>query len=427
MMRIALPYGSGRLEAEVPDHAVVLTPRPVDGLPDERSAVLGALRNPIGSRPLVDFLSPTARVAVVTSDITRPMPNDRVLPWLLEEIAAAGVPDDHVVLVNGTGTHRPNTPEELKHMYGPEIVARYRIVNHNAFDDSSLVYLGRVPTGAEVYLNREVVAADVKIITGFIEPHFFAGFSGGAKGLFPGVAGIQSIMHFHNAEMIGHPRATWGVLEGNPLQEEARAVWELVRPDFLLNVTLNAARQITGVFAGGMPHAFEAGCRFEREVAMTPVPAPFDVVVTTNNGYPLDQNLYQAVKGMSAAAEIVRPGGTIVAVAECRDGVPDHGRFKEILKLRRTPRELLDLIYQPDFHMFDQWEAQKLATVLLKARVILVSSLDDQVVRDALLEPAPSVEVALARALADHGPQARIAVLPEGPMTIPYVARSVPV
>jgi nickel-dependent lactate racemase len=423
-MDVLLPYGTGRIVASVPDSATVLEPRYRPGLPDEWRALEAAMRNPRGTPPLAQIVRPSDRVAIVTADITRPMPNDRVLPPLLALLAEAGVPDDHIVLVNGTGTHRANTPDELRRMYGQDVVHRYRIVNHDAYDDEALVTVGRTAEGVPIELNRAVVEADRRIVTGFIEPHFFAGFSGGAKGLFPAVAGIRSIMAFHDAHMIGHPRATWGVLDGNPLQAMARAAWELVRPDFLLNVTLNRERAITGVFAGSLDEAFPAGVAEARAAAMTPVPEPFDIVLTTNNGYPLDQNLYQAVKGMAAAAEIVKPGGIIIAVAECRDGLPSHGKFAEILRLRDTPEALLALIESPGFHMFDQWEAQKLAMVRVKADVILVSSLPADTVRAALLEPAPDVATALRLAFSRRGAEARLAVLPEGPVTIPYLAAS---
>ncbi|MBE3556064.1 MAG: nickel-dependent lactate racemase [Firmicutes bacterium] len=424
-MQVHLAYGEERIEADLPDQAVVLRPQPVAGLADEHAAFLKALENPIGSAPLSARAYSGMRVAIVTADITRPMPSDRILPWLLEVLHGAGVGYKDVVLINGTGSHRGNTEEEFKKMYGPDIVARYRIINHDAYDKQTLCYLGKVETGAEVWLNKAFVEADFRIVTGFVEPHFFAGFSGGAKGIFPGIAGIDSIMHFHNAAMIGHPKATWGVLEGNPLQEEARAVWNLVQPEFLVNVTLNTNRQLTGIFCGTMPEAFEAGAAFEKKMAMVPVDEPFDVVVTTNSGYPLDQNLYQTVKGMSAAAEIVRPGGTILCVSECREGFPDHGRFKELLQMQTIPKALLAMIESPGFHAFDQWEAQKLATILLKARVLLYSSMPDETVRAAMLTPVAHIQRCVDDLLRQYGPKARIAVLPDGPLTIPYLRPSV--
>jgi nickel-dependent lactate racemase len=239
----------------------------------------------------------------------------------------------------------------------------------------------------------------------------------------PALAAIDSIMHFHNAEMIGHPRATWGVLDGNPIQGEAREAVALVpgRPPFILNVTLDKTRAITGVFSGHVVEAHLAGARFCRETAMRRVPAPFDVVVTTNGGYPLDQNLYQAVKGMSAAAQIVRDGGAIVAASECSDGLPAHGNFRRILHMRGSPAELLDLITGPGFLMYDQWEVQAQALIQKRAHVYLKSLLPRDEVTGAHLTPIDDVSEQVRALVERAGPAARVAVLPQGPFTIPYV------
>jgi nickel-dependent lactate racemase len=326
------------------------------------------------------------------------------------------------VILNGTGSHRANTREELTQMLGAEIVESVRVVNHDGFDDATLRCLGQTSYGGEIWINEEYLDADVRIVTGFIEPHFFAGFSGGPKGVVPALAGIQTIMHLHNAAMIGHPGSTWGRLAGNPVQGEIREAVALAPPEFMVNVALNNRRQITAVWAGHYITAHEAGCRFVAEHATRPVEAPFDIVITTNSGYPLDQNLYQAVKGMSAAARIVRPGGAIVAAAECSDGIPDHGNFKQLLQMRPTPDELLAVIEAPGFALYDQWEAQTQALVQRKAQVYLYSSLDPDTVRRAMLTPISNIEAALGELLQRFGPNARMAVLPEGPQTVPYVA-----
>jgi nickel-dependent lactate racemase len=335
------------------------------------------------------------------------------------------VPREQFVIVNGTGSHRANTREELIQMLGAEVVESVRIVNHNAFDDATLTHLGRTSYGGEIWVNNDYLRADVRIATGFIEPHFFAGFSGGPKGIVPGVVGIKTIMHLHNAQMIGDPRSTWARLEGNPVQGEIREAVALAPPHFMVNVALNPRGQITALWAGHYIEAHEVGCRFVVEHATRPVEEPFDIVITTNSGYPLDQNLYQAVKGMSAAARIVRPGGAIIAAAECCDGLPDHGNFKQLLQMRRTPHELLEMIEAPGFELYDQWEAQTQAIVQRKAEVYLYSSLDPQTVRDAMLTPIASVEAALAALLNRYGPDARVAVLPEGPQTVPYVLEAI--
>jgi nickel-dependent lactate racemase len=267
------------------------------------------------------------------------------------------------------------------------------------------------------------VQADRRIVLGFIEPHFMAGFSGGYKGIFPAVADIASIMRYHDAKTIGDPRSTWGLLEGNPTQALIRHNGSLVPLDFCVNVTLNRRRRITRFFCGHPIEAHEAGCAFSKLTAMAPCERPFPIVVTTNSGYPLDQNLYQTVKGLSAAAQIVAEGGYIATAARCEDGFPEHGNFKALLFDHPSPRAVLDAIETPGFSRFDQWEAQLLAIIRLKARVGLLSELPEEDVRRAHLEPITDIAAAVRRELYRVGGDARIAVLPEGPMTIPYVAR----
>ena len=230
-MNVSLAYGRGRLAVEVPDQAVVIAPAELPGLPDERAAFESAVRAPIGAAPLRDVAGPADSVAIVIADITRPSPSERLVPWIMAELAR--VPRENFVIVNGTGSHRANTRDELIQMLGAEVVESVRIVNHNAFDDSTLTRLGRTSYGGEIWLNADYLRADVRIVTGFIEPHFFAGFSGGPKGVVPGVAGIKTIMHLHNAQMIGHPRSTWALLEGNPVQGEIREAVAMAPPQFM--------------------------------------------------------------------------------------------------------------------------------------------------------------------------------------------------
>jgi nickel-dependent lactate racemase len=420
-MRVDLAYGRGRLAVDVPEHAVVIRPEELPGVSDERAAFTQAVRDPIASRPLRELATPGNTVAIVIADITRPSPSERLVPWIMAELAH--VPRENFVIINGTGSHRANTREELVRMLGADVVETVRIVNHNAFDDATLTHLGRTSYGGEVWINNEYLQADVRIVTGFIEPHFFAGFSGGPKGVVPGVAGIETIMHLHNARMIGDPNSTWAQLKGNPVQGEIREAVAMAPPQFMVNVAVNASRQITAVWAGDYIAAHEVGCRFVAEHATRPVHEPFDVVITTNSGYPLDQNLYQTVKGMSAAARIVRPGGAIIAVSECSDGLPEHGNYKDLLRMRATPGELLAMIEAPDFARYDQWQAQSQALVQRQAEVLLYSSLAPEVVRDAMLTPIDAIEPALHSLLARYGAGARVAVLPEGSQTVPFLVR----
>jgi lactate racemase len=379
------------------------------------------VRQPIGAPPLRDLVVARDRVAVVIPDITRPMPSDRLLPWLFAELSH--VPARNVVIVNGTGSHRPNTPPELERMVGRAVASTYRVVNHAAQDPTELRAAGTTRDGRPVLLNQAYVDADKRIVVGFIEPHFMAGFSGGYKGIFPALADIESITHYHRAAVIADPRSTWGVLDGNPTQAQIRENGTLVPLHFCINVTLNRDRNITGFYCGDAIEAHERGCAGAKETAMVACERAYPIVVTTNGGYPLDQNLYQTVKGMSAAAQIVRDGGFILTAARCNDGFPGHGNFRKLLVEHRTPQAILDTVLAPGFSMFDQWEAQMLAMILVRARAGLYSEIPADELRQAHVEPVADVGARLDEELERVGKDAPVAVLPEGPMTIPYLRR----
>jgi len=421
-MRIRLAYGKTGLEVELPDkNTTLVQPQYIPGLPDEDAALTQALRQPIGSKPVRELVSRFDSVAVVFSDLTRPQPRIPMLKALLAELSH--VPSRQVTLINGLGTHRENTQPELEEMLGREMVSRYRIVQHNAFNEDGLADMGMTSFGNPLLVNREYAEADVKILTGFIEPHLFAGYSGGPKAVLPGITGITTTMANHNYQMIASPNATWGITAGNPLWQEMleAALW--TKPDFLFNVTLNREQRITGVFAGDMLQAHAAGTRHVRETAMAPVKQLFDIVITTNSGYPLDLNLYQGVKGISAAAQVVKPGGAIILAAECWDGIPEHGEFGALLKMASSPQRLLEIMSQPGFSRQDQWQAQVLAQVLLKADVYVKNSyLNHDQLRGAMVQPCDSIEKTVAALMERFGEAATICVMPEGPMTIPYLS-----
>ena len=422
-MRVELAYGRDGLSVTLPGDApiTVVEPQYVPGLTDERGAIEAALADPLGSPPLRALVGPGETVAVVFSDLTRPMPNDRVLPPLLAALTGAGVPDDRIVLINALGTHRPQTDEELVSMLGVELIDRFRIVQHDAWDEDQLVGVARNRAGRIVRVNRAYMEASVRILTGFVEPHFFAGFSGGPKAVLPGIADIDAILDNHGAQLLSHPNATWAKTNGNPLWEEICDVASATQPTFLLNVALNCDRALTGVFAGALGPAHRAAVAFVGERAMQPVSAAFDLVIASNSGYPLDLNLYQAVKGMSAAAQIVKPGGDIIVVAECWDGLPDHGEYGRMLREADSVEDLLATIFTPGFRCHDQWEAQIQAQIQQKARVhVYADGLTDAALRDAMVEPCHSIEETVV-ALRTENPALSIAVLPEGPQTVPYV------
>lgn len=420
-MNVRLAYGQGHLELPFPDdRTTVITPTHRPGLADEKRAVLQALRTPIGSVPLLQRIQPTDKICILFTDITRATPNDRILPWLLEHLD--GHPRENILLLNQLGTHRPNTQAELERMLTPEVVRNYRVVNHEPENEQALVQLGVTHDGTPALINRHAVEADVRIVTGFIEPHFFAGFSGGPKGIMPGVAGLRTVMSNHGYRNIGDPRATFGITVGNPLWEELRDIALRAGPSFVLNVTLNEERQITNVFAGELLAAHQTGIEYVRSSAMQKVKAPFDVVVTTNSGYPLDMNLYQGVKGMSAGARILEDQGTLILAAECREGVPAGSPLDHLLRSGSSAEEILAMLATPGFVRPEQWQAQIQALIQRRARVLVHSSLPDEVVRACHLTPCHDIAAAVAEELARRGPQARVAVLPQGPLTIPYLA-----
>jgi nickel-dependent lactate racemase len=309
-------------------------------------------------------------------------------------------------------------------MIGREFARGCRVVCHDARDNASLIDVGDTSTGVRILLNREWVQSEFKITTGFVEPHFFAGFSGGPKMVAPGLAGLETVMTLHNAARIGHPKATWGITQGNPVHDDVREIARMTGVDFALDVTLNRDQQITAAFAGDLLQEHAAACQSARQHAMRAVEQPFDVVVTTNSGYPLDQNLYQAVKGMSAAAKIVKNGGTIICAAECRDGIPNHGAYGEILSSKPSPRDLLDMIMTPGYSRPDQWQVQIQALVQLKARVLVKADrLSDDQLRAAHFEPISDVSSAVEQTLGSlKSANASVCVLPHGPQTIPYLA-----
>jgi nickel-dependent lactate racemase len=383
-------------------------------------ALQSALGSSLMGLPLQKKVSPLDTVAIVFSDITRPMPNNRVLPILLAEIESAGVPDENICLINALGTHRAQSQQELLEMLGADIVRRYKIVQHDAWSPD-LVPVTENSSGRTVRINRHYMEASVRILTGFVEPHFFAGFSGGPKAVFPGIADIESIMDNHSARMLSHPDATWAMTAGNPLWEEILTIAEATNPTFVLNVTLNKDKLITGVFAGEMLEVHKSAAAFVREKAMQPVSEPFDIVITSNSGYPLDLNLYQAVKGMSAAAQIVRQGGDIIIAAECWDGLPSHGEYARLLREAQTVEDLLQTITAPGFRSHDQWQAQIQAQIQMKAQVhVYAEGLKDDELKQALVIPSHSIEATLD-ALLKTNPDARVAILPEGPQTVPYI------
>jgi nickel-dependent lactate racemase len=421
MQRVELAYGRGGLCVELAAEAAVMEPRYVAGLKDEAAAIRAALRSPCSGPPLPAVVPRGAPVGISVCDVTRPFPGQRVLPVLIEELRACAA--GPISIFVATGTHRACTREELRQMLGDAVLATCEVVQHDAFDQSRHRQVGTVlGTATPALVESTFVDMPVRITTGFIEPHFFAGFSGGPKMVAPGLAAVETVLDLHSAARIGDPCATWGITTGNPVHDAVRAIAAQVGVAFNLDVTLNREHQVTNVFGGELFASHAAGCAFARETAMVGVQEPYDVVLTTNSGYPLDQNLYQSVKGMSAAAQIVKPGGSIVIASECSDGLPAHGGYGDLLRDGGDPETFLRQLSTPGFSVHDQWQVQVQAQIQRKARVyVKADGLAPEQLRAAWLEPIDDVARSVASRLAAAGAGARLAVLPQGPQTIPYV------
>ncbi len=421
-MKLKLAYGKTGYSLETGIHPhVELRPTYPEPLEDELAGFNEAISMPLGGvAPLADRIHPGEKLVIVLPDITRALPSERLLKWLF--MALPQVDDKDIVILSGTGTHRTNSPDEWIQMVGKDIYQRYRCVDHVCDDEANLVEVGKSRFGYAVSFNREYVEADRRILMGFIEPHFMAGFSGGYKAVFPGVTGIDAIMRYHSAANIAHPNSTWGVIKHNPTQDNIRAGGSLVPIDFCINVTLDDRQNITRYFCGDVLAAHDAGCAFCKQTAMIRCERAFPVVVTSNSGYPLDQNLYQCVKGMSAAAQIVEDGGLIILAGACNDGFPEHGNFRRMLREHDSPDSMLETILSPGFHCRDQWQVQILANILKKAKVAVYSGMTRDQIRQAHMLPVEDLNAYLGDVLRTLPADTPLAILPEGPMTIPYLA-----
>ena len=416
-MNLKMDYGRHGLSLTLPDSADVFLARDAAPLADEAAAIRDALCNPIGSTPLRERLRQGMTVVIVHTDITRATPNDRLLPVLLSELQTGGIRREDITLLNGLGTHRPQTEAELRAMLGPEIVGRYRCLQHDAYDEAALVSLGITRRGHPLTVNKHLLEADLKILTGFIEPHFFAGYSGGPKAVLPGVAGAETVLANHGPEMIAHPQATFDRTAGNPIWEEMLEAALQVENTFLVNVALDRENAITGVFAGEVAAAHALGCEHVRAASLFTVTEPYDLVITTNSGYPLDQNLYQCVKGLAAAARAVRPGGAILLLAACEEGLPDRSEYARILREAGSPQAVLGRVTQPGFTGQDGWQVQIQAQVQLKADVHIYSEgLSDDQIAASLLRPCRDLTRGIPELMARYG--SRVCALPQGPLTV---------
>jgi nickel-dependent lactate racemase len=423
-MRVRLDYGKTGLDVELPDDRVVgpLAIQPTTPIADPSAEVRRLIENPIGSPPLSEVAKGRKSACILICDITRPVPNSILLPPILETIEAAGVPRDQILILIATGLHRPNEGAELVELVGPEIAKNYRIENHHGKVLDEHTYLGTTDRGVPVWIDSRYVNADLKITTGLIEPHLMAGYSGGRKLICPGIAALETVKVWHGPDFLEHPKADCGFLDGNPVHEENTRIGWLAGCDFIVNVTLDKDRQITSVVAGHMEHAFRAGVKFIEKVVKAEVREECDVVVTSSAGYPLDTTFYQAVKGLIGCLPIVKQGGTIIIAASLSEGIGSP-EFQQLFKENDSLPGFVKRILGKDYFVMDQWQLEELAKVCRKAKVKIVSDgLPPETLAQLFVEPAASVESAVAASLAEYGPLAKVAVIPKGPYVMPVVA-----
>ena len=418
MTEINLPFGKETLPLRIADNhlAAILTSDIHNYIPGKSGAELvrEALEHPVGTPRLCDMAEGKNKVVVISSDHTRPVPSHIIMPLLLAEIRR-GNPDADITILVATGLHRSTTRDELRDKYGEEIFNREKIVIHDCDDEKNLVRVGKLPSGGELILNRLAVEADLLVAEGFIEPHFFAGFSGGRKSVLPGIASRKTVIYNHNSTFIANENARTGKLDGNPIHTDMLYAARAARLDFIVNVVIDAAHEPIYAVAGDCDLAHRVGREFLASHCRKKA-VPADIAISTNGGYPLDQNLYQAVKGMTAAEATVREGGVIVMVAKAVDG---HGgesfykTFRDAADLPALMQSFLDR--KPEDTIVDQWESQILARILLKCRVIFVSSCPDELIREMHMIPAHTMDEAMETAIRLVGKEDyRVTVIPDG-------------
>ncbi len=418
---VRLEYGRRGLEVDLTSTShLLLERRGAPPLPDPLAAVRAACAAPIGAPPLASLVRDRRSAVVVISDRTRPVPYAVVLPPLLALLEEAGISRDAIEILVATGLHRASTPAELVEMTGPDVPARYRIRNHDARDVGRHRHLGRTAAGTEIAIDDGYLAADLKIVTGLVEPHIMAGYSGGAKGVATGIAATETIRRTHAPDML-ESHVGPGILAGNPFQADLIEVARCAGVDFLLNVTIDRRRRLTGVFAGDLGRAHAAATAAVAGQVRVDVDAPVDIVVTSAGGHPLDLTFYQSLKGAVAALNVIRNGGTVILAAEMAEGL-GSADFRALLDRLRDGADAMTLLATPGFFSIDQWMVQHLDQVLRKVGLVVVSAgLPADALRGLPIARAATVEAALAAACRRHGVAERIAVIPEGPYVLPTV------
>ena len=414
------PYGRSYVGLDIPRKNLlsVVESKITPSAEDEGEEVLRAIKNPIASPSLNNLVQKGDKIVILVSDITRAIPNKIVVPPVFETLKEAGVTYDDMEIIIANGLHRPASRREMEELLGEEILEKVAVINHRCENDENLIDLGKTSFGTNVNLNLRAVNADFIVSTGLIEPHFFAGYSGGRKIVMPGIAGKKTVFQNHSYKMIAHPNSRYGILDGNIIYQDGLEAAKIAKLGFIVNVILNKEHRIVKAFAGDFVKAHKAGVHFLSKFVNVPVSERADIVITTNGGYPLDRDIYQTVKGMATAELIVKNGGVIIVMAECIDGLI-HKDFFDLLVSVKSPDELLKKIRENE-PLNDQWQAQFLAWILNNAEVILMTKgVKHSYIEDMMMMPASTPEEALELALKKTGKEAKIAAIPEGPFIIP--------
>ena len=420
-MRVHLKYGVQGLDLEFPETANfigVLYPDEAQVLAAPAEAVDQALKSPIESLPLQELARGKRDAIIVISDVTRPVPNPLLLPPIIRQLETAGIPAEQITILIATGIHRPNEGAELERLVGKEIASSYRVINHFSKKEEEMVLVGQVGDGVPALVNKHYLAAELKILTGFIEPHMWAGFSGGRKSILPGISSVKTLQYMHGPEMVAHPQTRYGVLEGNPFHEAGLAIMAQAGADFIVNVTLDTSKKVTGVFAGHPVKAHLAGVEFLSRHCVRNLDAPLDFVVTTNAGAPLDCNLYQTSKGISGVAGATRDGGVILIASECLEGFGSE-EYRAVFEYAITPQVFIERLMKKEFFIPDQWCAQETYQVMLKNEIwVHTAGIDAATLKRFHFRPVPDLNQAIAELLERFGPEARWAIVPDGPLLI---------
>jgi nickel-dependent lactate racemase len=416
MKQVSLPFGRGTVALDVPDNAAILRARPAPAIENLADKIIEALSNPIGSPPLHELARNKSKAVIVLSDFTRPVPHKIILPPILTEIARAGISPEKTTLLFANGLHRPMSEEEIVENIGREIAQTYRVVNHQASDKDSLTYLGTLDEKIPLWISRHFLEADLRILTGLIEPHLMAGFSGGCKLITPGIAGEETIKTLHTPHFLEDSRCCEGEIENNPLQQTIRSIGEKAGADFILNVTLSERREVTGIFAGHPRKAHNAGVAFCRQWQGVKCDKA-DVVVTTSAGWPLDATFYQAIKGLSAALPALKSGGTMLLVAECSEGLGSAPFQDELATINNAAEYIHRITHRLEVKV-DQWQIEELCKTLLRGKVVVYSPQLNEEYRGPLFETASDLVDAFHTALSIKEHSAKVVVIPQGPYVL---------